>query len=67
MEPQTEVEAAPTPIMERVSVGQKSMQVSMDNPVHAFQTIVGRAKPDYIVTLHKLLGTFAECASQLKH
>jgi len=45
----------------------KSMQVSLDNPVYAFQTIVARAKPDYIVTLHKLLGTFAECASELKH
>lgn len=45
----------------------KSMQVSLDNPVYAFQTIVSRAKPEYIVTLHKLLGTFAECASELKH
>ncbi len=45
----------------------KSMQVSMDNPVHAFQTIVSRVKPEFIVTLHKLLGTFAECASELKH
>ncbi len=45
----------------------KSMQISMDNPVHAFQTIVSRANPDYIVTLHKLLGTMAACAAELKH
>lgn len=55
-----------TPINDEVAVGRKSMQVSMDNPIHAFQTIVGRAKPEYIVMLHKLLGTFAECANELK-
>ncbi len=58
-----EVEEA-TPITE--AVGRKSMQVSMDNPIYAFQTIVARTSPDYIVMLHKLLGTFAECASELK-
>lgn len=60
----TETEAQP---QETAPMTSKSMQVSLDNPVYAFQTIVARAKPEYIVTLHKLLGTFAECASELKH
>lgn len=56
-----------TPINEKVAENRKSMQISLDSPIHAFQTIVARAKPDYIVTLHKLLSTFAECAKDLKH
>ena len=63
---QPEMTEEVTPISEKAAEARKSMQVSMDNPVYAFQTIVARAKPDYIVTLHKLLGTFAACASELK-
>ena len=67
METETEMTEAQPQEMALMDDKGKSMQVSLDNPVHAFQTIVARAKPEYIVTLHKLLGTFAECASELKH
>lgn len=63
-----EVEESPeaTPINSEVAAGRKCMQISLDCPIHAYQTIVARANPDYIVTLHKLLTTFAECAEALK-
>ena len=63
----TEVQMDTTEAAIKTTEAGKNMQVSQDNPVYAFQTIVARAKPDYIVTLHKLLGSFAECASSLKH
>jgi hypothetical protein len=38
------------------------MQVSIDDPIQAYKSIVSRASPAYIITLHKLLTTMAECA-----
>lgn len=62
----TEKEMEATPINEEVAASRTNMQLSMENPIHAYQRIVARCKPDYIVTLHELLGTFAKHASQMK-
>lgn len=57
-----EVEAAAA-----VPLAEKNMQVSIDCPISAYQTIVARTKgnPEYIVTLHELFGTFVKCVNHL--
>jgi len=45
---------------------EKNKLVSVVNPIGCYQVLVANASPEYLVTLHKLLGTIAEAVGDMK-